>query len=407
MKGKPSKKMKKEKKAVAKTVNGKKGAKKSPVNAKKVLLACVAVLVLVGIGFGVFFTVDYILVDTPYDGINIPKYVTLPDYMGMELSEAEINKEYENAKTELLNSLATKEKLDTGKITEGLNVTVMIAAYDYTDGALGSQISDISVSSKEIVSVKKYDLNNLPEGEEIFFPEIQNGLIGVDFNFTTEYYNNMAPDVIYTYPSDYNVTAVQGKTVLHRIYIKSVTKTVIPEWNDALFVNNSDKVDEFLGVKCGFTTVQAYDDYIKESIRINLLWNKIVEGTTVTEYPEKMIKKYSDEFDDYYNNVMEQQQLTFDKLLEQLGTDQAGYIKTRLEYAQGIVKEEMVLYEIVESEKIRVSGDEYDAGLIKLAAENGVTVDQFLDNYGKPLAERTILWEKVKTYLYDNCTLVA
>ena len=408
MKGKPKKNMKNnEKKAVAKEQEIKQKVKKQPsVKMKKVLLACVAVLILVGIGFGTFFVIDYILVDTPYDSVSLPKHIQVAKYMGAELSESQINSEYDNAKTELLKALASKEAITSGKIEEGQNVTIMIAAYDYTGGMVGQQISSISVSEKEITSVKKYDLNDLPEGEEIFFPEIQNRLIGVDFNFTSEYYNNMAPDLIYTYPADYNITEVKGKTVLHRVYIKSVTKSVYPEWNDAMIASNSDAIDEFLGLKLGLTTVKEYDDYMRQTIRINLLWNNIVNASKVVEYPENMINKYSEEFDDYYNTLMKQNEMTFDELLKELQTNETGYIQTRLEYAQGIVKEEMVLYEIIQAEKIRLSGDEYEEGLLTLAAENGSTPEAFEESYGKALAKRTVLWEKVKVYLSDNCTIV-
>ena len=408
MKGKPKKNMKNnEKKAVAKEQEIKQKVKKQPsVKMKKVLLACVAVLILVGIGFGTFFVIDYILVDTPYDSVSLPKHIQVAKYMGAELSESQINSEYDNAKTELLKALASKEAITSGKIEEGQNVTIMIAAYDYTGGMVGQQISSISVSEKEITSVKKYDLNDLPEGEEIFFPEIQNRLIGVDFNFTSEYYNNMAPDLIYTYPADYNITEVKGKTVLHRVYIKSVTKSVYPEWNDAMIASNSDAIDEFLGLKLGLTTVKEYDDYMRQTIRINLLWNNIVNASKVVEYHENMINKYSEEFDDYYNTLMKQNEMTFDELLKELQTNETGYIQTRLEYAQGIVKEEMVLYEIIQAEKIRLSGDEYEEGLLTLAAENGSTPEAFEESYGKALAKRTVLWEKVKVYLSDNCTIV-
>ena len=143
-----------------------------------------------------------------------------------------------------------------------------------------------------------------------------------------------------------------------------------------------------------------------EQIRLNLLWNSIVDASKVKEYPEKKVKLYSDEFDAYYNNLMDQNDWEFSELLKQLETDESGYINTRKTYAEGIVKEEMILYEIIQAEKIRVSRSEYKAELAKLAADGGVTPEEFEDNYGKALTERTIIWEKVKQYLLDNATIV-
>lgn len=373
---------------------------------KRILISCVAALLLVGIGFGVFFTVDYILVDTPYDSVRLPEHVQLPKYIGAELSQSKVQAEYDKAKNELLLSLAETKPISVGKVEEGQNVVITLEAFDYTDDVKGARLTSLSFSKKEIASIKKYDLNNLPENEEIFSPELQNQIIGVSFNFNTEFYNNMAPDLIYTYPADYNVTEAKGKKVLHRIYIHSVSTTIYPEWNDELFANNSDKIDEFLGLKKGFTTVKAYEDYMCEQIKLNILWNSIVAGSKVIKYPEKKMKIYTDEFDDYYNAMMEQNDLTFEELLKELDTDQNGYISTRQEYAEGIVKEEMILYEIIKAEKIRLSGKEYDEGLISIAAENGSTADQVEENYGKALAERTVIWEKVKKHLLDKAVMV-
>ena len=374
---------------------------------KLALILCLSILLPIALGIAAFFVVDYALVDTPYDSIRLPKHIEVAKYMGAALSESKVMEEYEKSKSELLaQHFTTKEKINSGKVAEGQNVTVTVVAYDYTDNMLGSKIESVSFENKEIVGVKKYDLENLPKDEEILFPELQNKLIGVDFNFGSQYMNNMAPDLIYTYPEDYNVAAVKGKKVLHRIYIESVTVSKVAEWNDELFAQNSATVDEFLGMKIGAKTVKEFEDYMLEQIRLNLLWNSIVDASKVKEYPEKKVKLYSDEFDAYYNNLMDQNDWEFSELLKQLETDEAGYINTRKTYAEGIVKEEMILYEIIQAEKIRVSRSEYKAELAKLAADGGVTPEQFEDNYGKALTERTIIWEKVKQYLLDNATIV-
>lgn len=373
---------------------------------KRVLMCCVAVILLIGIGFGVFFTVDYILVDTPYDSVRLPEHIQVAKYIGAELSQSKVQSEYDKAKNELINSLSYIELINSGKIAEGHNVVISLVAYDYTGDVKGDKLSKLSFSDKEIKSIKKYDLNNLPENSELFFPELQNQIIGTSFNFNTEYYENKVPALIYTYPNDYNVTEAKGKKVYHEIEITSVSKTLIPEWNDELFASNTEKIDKFLGLKKGFTTVKAYEDYMYEQIKLNLLWNSIVDGSKVIKYPEKKIKMYTDEFDAYYNAMMEQNELTFEELLKELGTDQNGYISTRQEYAEGIVKEEMILYEIIQAEKIRISGKEYDEGLIKIAAESGETAEQVEENYGKDLAERTVIWEKVKKHILDKAVMV-
>ena len=374
---------------------------------KLALILCLSILLPIAVGIGAFFIVDYALVDTPYDGVRLPKHIQVAKYMGATLSESKVLEEYEKSKNELLSQkFTTKKDVVSGKVAEGQNVTVTMVAYDYTNNMLGNKIDSIALNSHEIASIKKYDIDNLPEGEEILFPELQNQIIGTTFNFTSQYINNMAPDLIYTYPSDYNVAAAQGKQVLHRIYIEKVTENEVAQWNDELFAQNTAVIDEFLGVSIGAKTVKEFEDYMMEQIRLNLLWNSIVDESKVLEYPEKKVKHYSDEFDDYYNALMEQNNWQFSELLKQLETDESGYMNTRQTYAEGIVKEEMILYEIIQAEKIRISRAEYKAGLEKMAKEAGVTADELEESYGKPLTERTIIWEKVKKHLLDNSVSV-
>jgi FKBP-type peptidyl-prolyl cis-trans isomerase (trigger factor) len=102
--------------------------------------------------------------------------------------------------------------------------------------------------------------------------------------------------------------------------------------------------------------------------------------------------------------VMQSNGLTRAQLLSQMGTDEKGYIKERTEYAEKIVKEELILYEIIQAEEIRVSSDEYKSKGATLAKEGdyGDTVKDLENALGEDVAERTIIWEKVKEYILSK-----
>ena len=91
-----------------------------------------------------------------------------------------------------------------------------------------------------------------------------------------------------------------------------------------------------------------------------------------------------------------------------MGTDEKGYIKERTEYAEKIVKEELILYEIIQAEEIRVSSKEYKERGATLAKEGdyGDTVKDLENALSKEVAERTVIWEKVKEYLLSKATWV-
>ena len=368
---------------------------------KNVIIIAVAVVLLIAIALGTFFAIDYALVNTPYDSVDLPEHIGIPTYMGATLSKASIEKEYQNAKTSLLESFTVKTSKTQGVITAGQNVTVTVKAYAYDNDVRGAEISKVSLTGYEIT-----DIGNHKDGDDLFFPELQNIIIGTSFNYSSDYINNMAPNLVFTYPSDYSVEEVKGKKVLHVIYLLNVTESEQPEWNDALFANNVSAVNEFLGVKVDLQTVKAFEDYMYSEIKINLLWNNITSLSVVRAWPEKKVKNYENEFDAYYNAVMKANSWDFSTLLSNLNTNESGYINQRTSYAQGIVKEEMVLYEIIQAEKIRISNAEYVEIITKYASESDMTLEEFEDQNGKDLCKRTAIWEKTKRILLENAIIV-
>jgi FKBP-type peptidyl-prolyl cis-trans isomerase (trigger factor) len=219
----------------------------------------------------------------------------------------------------------------------------------------------------------------------------------------------MLPAFSYTYPADYKFDAVKGKTIMHILTISKVTTTDRPALTDDIFKNNVDKISDYIGLEVEFGSVKEFEDYMRQQIEVNLVWNKIVETSKVLKYPEKFIKEQEAHFDSYYENIMAQNNITsWSTLYSQLGTNETGYIAKRTEYAEGVVKEELVLYEIIKSEKIRMSGAEYRARAEVLAREGGYEdVDDYEKALGDELAERTILWEIVKEYLLKKAVRVA
>lgn len=390
MKNKDTKNTVKQKKPTSK--------KKLKVNKKLVLKISVAALLLVAIGVGTFLALDWYYVDTPYDGISMPKHIKIPTYFGRELSEAKVNEALEEQKQAMLDAYTTEEEVSKGVITAKQNVTIMMSAYDFTNNVKGaSTISDVSFNNYTITDIGEHKDSN---GNK-FFPELQDILIGTEYDLNSGSNTTAKRTLVYTYPEDYSVSSVKGKTVLHEIYIKKVTNNVVPEYNDEFFKKNESKI--------GYSSVKDFEDSMRELIELNMLWNEIVSGTQMLKYPEKKINALTKEFDDYYNEYMKQNNVTFDQLLAELETTEDGYYATRKQYAEGTVKEEMVLYEIIQAEKIRMSRAEYKERLAKLAEDAGYgdDADGFIDDYGKEVAERSTIWEKVKEMILEKAVRVA
>ncbi len=376
----------------------KKNATKSTVFTKKnIILACVAVLLLVAIGLGLFFTLDYIFVDTPYDGIRMPNHIRVAKYIGVEMKNSDIELDVKKSVDALIEKFSEKPEIKKGELTKGQNVTVSITAK-----LDGKEVTEASFKSYEIADIGNHEPD---EKNKAFIKALEEHILETVTRFDFEGdYINAAPKFTYTYPSDYSVDKVKGKAVVHEILILSVTTTNAPEYNDKFFADNKDEITEFVGVNREFGSCKEYEDYMTEQFKLNNLWNSIIKESAVIKYPEKFIKRYSEDYDNYYIAIMQANGITsWDKLYTQLGTNEAGYNAERLEYAQGIVKEELVLYEIVQAEKIRVSRAQYkEIGLAEAKKQGYESLDAYEDVIGKDIVKRTVLWEVVKDYLVSR-----
>ena len=353
---------------------------------KPIIIITSAVLAVAIITVSLILWLNYYFVDTPYDGIRFSKYIRVPEYLGMELKNSDIEQSFETQKKALLREYANFTELTTGKIVEGNNVTVDVKGYELVDGVRGEDPIDASLTDYEITDIG----NHVTSNGASFLKEFQDALIGAD----------VKPDGVITvnvkYEDDHSVESMRGKEISYDITVKKVTETVYPDYTDS-----------FIFARTGYQNIAEYEEATRNEIRYNLLWNRIISNTQVLEYPEDKIRIYTDEFDNYYNAYMAANNITFTKLLEQLETDEEGYSQMRMNYATGTVKEELVLYFIVKTEKVRVSKDEYNTGAQALADENGYEdVDELVADLGESVVRRTILWEKVKAMIYDSAVKI-
>ena len=339
----------------------------------------------------------------PYGDVNFSKHLTLPTYFGRNLSAKDVNEAFEEDKQALIDAYTKySDPITTGTIEEGHNVTISISAYKYDEtktGNRGDAISDISIDKYTILNIHKVDTSKDAEKEDDkteYFPEMQNMLLGTKFDFTPGTSYNNVRTLVYTYPTDYTVKTLQGVKVIHLVYISSVTTTIAPELNDQFFVDHKDDL--------GYESYNEYKDYMIYQIKLNLLWNKIVEETKVTSYPEDYVNAYYDEYDYNVKAYMQEKNIsTVTALYSALGVTESEFYAQRKEYAEGTVKEEMILYYIVEKENIEVSDTEYDTILAQIAEDAGYSsAKAYLDAYGEALTDRTVLWEKVKKLILDS-----
>ena len=357
------------------------------LNKKLIIIITAAVLAAAILITALVVGLNYYFIDTPYDGIRFADYIMIPDYFSRELSQSEVEEEFEKEKTALLKTQATYETLNSGLIEEGNNVTISTEGFIINEDGTESKVARGTLTDYEITDLG----NHITESGLPFSDEIQNALIGTSVVSVKPVTADIA------YPQDYSITEFQGKTVRYRITVSKVTKTILPEYTDAVIAKLDSR----------FSTTKEYEDYTYRQIKFNLLWTALVKDSIVIKYPESKLKPYIDEYDAYYNNYMEQNKITFEELLGETGSTAEEYQAARTAYAENTVKEEIILYFIIKTEKIRVSSAEFQTVCESIAKISGYqSVEMMLKDYGEEIVRRTVLWEKVKEMILESATIV-
>ena len=357
------------------------------LNKKMIIIITAAVLAAAMLITALIVGLNYYFIDTPYDGIRFADYIMIPDYFGMELSQAAVEKEFEKEKTALLKTQATYTTLNSGLIEEGHNVTISTEGYIVNSDGTENKVAKGTLTDYEITDIG----NHITESGLPFSDEIQQALIG------TSVVSVKKVTAEIEYPEDYSITEFQGQTIKYYITVSKVTKTIYPEYTDQVV----SKLDS------RFSSIAEYEEYTYRQIKLSLIWSDLVKNSIAIKYPESKLKLYMDEYDAYYNSYMEQNKITFEALLSQIGLTSEEYIAARQSYAENTIKEEIILYFIVKTEKVRVSSADFKKACEIIASDSGYSsVDMMINDYGEDIVERTVVWEKVKAMILESATMV-
>lgn len=371
---------------------------------KLIILVSVLLLTAIALSVGLGIFLNWYFVDTKYDSPFFKSSISVPDINSLSISKKSVDQNFDKELRAFIRSYATFKPATSGVVEESDNVTIDGQGFFVTNGTVDTQpYSGSKLDDYEITDIG----NHYTDAGKPFFPEIQNAIIGQSVKEGTKTTAEIK------YADDYSVEELKGKTLRFEITIISVTKTVSPEYNDD-FIREKTGYDPDPEKNQGFGSTAEYEKALRDMVTRELVWSKVVSETEIKKYPKKFISQYSEEFDSYYKNKMQEDNLSFTQLLSSLGLkDEAAYNDAMLDYAQDVVKEEMTIYRIAKNEKLRVSRKEYNTELENLTANYNtgkskseqLSKKEFEELYGKDNINRSISWNKVKEHLRKLATV--
>lgn len=204
-------------------------------------------------------------------------------------------------------------------------------------------------------------------------------------------------EVPVTFPEDYHDKDYAGKDATFKVKVNYILKTELTDERASTISNKK------------YETAEAFKTYLKEGLNENLtsmnnalLWDKIVENSKFIEIPKQ-------EFDYMFELLTLQIKslmnygLTYENALQYYGFENEDALK---EYINDIIKEELVVYAIMQENEISVTDEEYRARLAELAKEAGKSEEEYLQTNDEEYIRQQIMMDKTEKLVLESNSFV-
>lgn len=327
--------------------------------------------------------------------------VTLPSYEGLEVSVDKSILDVTDEKVDehinkILSSFATTEQVTEGVTESGDSINL-----DFCGKLDGVAFAGGTATS-----------TNYTVGSGGYIKDLDQGLIGLTVG--QEY------DIPCRFPEDYQNEEMAGKDVIFTVTVNYISKTNTPALTDEWISSNR----EAAGIKSNNVTElkQETKDYLTESNQLEYdnkkyteLMKKIVDGMTITNYPEKElnslievyknnVKSEYETYKDYYasNGISD-----FNAYLANMGlSSEDEFSDYAKEVSQDYLKNKMAVTIIAADNNIEVTEAEIKELGEEWAAYYGYDNYQgILDEYGDEMNCEVgfeVLYQKVQKLLIEK-----
>lgn len=314
---------------------------------------------------------------------DVGKYLTLGQYRDLELSRTvqEI----------------TDEDVELRIQTELENHREEVTAGDGTVQT-GDQVTINYVGTRNGVAFDGGTANNyeLVIGQGGMIDGFEDGILGMKKGETK--------DLPLTFPEDYFESSLAGQDVNFQITLLSFRRT--PEFSEEWVKKNSD-----------FSTMEEYrasirtqlEEEAQESADMNVTstaWNMIWSSSEVIEYPQKDIDNFINQYKRINEMYAAQAGMSLEELIEAQGYTQENFDKDCRQYAEYIVKQNLIVQAIMDEEGITLEDPECLEIQNNLMEEYGASdLADLIDTYGQESVDQSIGLIRVENFIRENAVI--
>lgn len=312
---------------------------------------------------------------------DIEKYITIGEYKGIALDNMVQEITDEEIDAEIEYQLDSKrEEITDGAVQEGDLVTINFV------GTKDGEAFDGGTANN-------YDLTI---GEGGMIEGFEDGIIGMKKGETKE--------LNLTFPEDYGVDELDGQPVVFKITLQTIRRT--PELTDEWVSKNMDAAN-----------VQEYRANVKKQLEEDAkvyaqselyatAWDTVLQNSEMIEYPQEDVDSAMTEFRKLNEEYAAQADMTIEEFIEAQGFTEDTFEDESRTYAEGKVKQNLIVQSIMDAEGLSLEDEECLALQEQLIENYGANdLADLIDMYGQVAIDEAIGLMRVETFIVDNAEI--
>ncbi len=213
------------------------------------------------------------------------------------------------------------------------------------------------------------------------------------------------------YPEDFETGALAGKSVSLRVTLNSIKEKKLPDINDELAQDISEKFTKLDDLKADIRA--KLEQAVKQNVRsgtITRILDSIVE-TSKIPLPQSIVDYQLENMWQEYVSQMRIEEKKLVQLLEAQGTTMESLRTEWLPSAQKRARLQLVISEIAKKENVAIEEDELDAEIAKMAVERKVAPEELKESLSRSnlvdYMKSNLRIDKLYDFLLSKTTLRA
>ena len=308
---------------------------------------------------------------------NVDKYITLGEYKGLILDNTVEVITDDDVQARIDQELQDKAEAVSDGAQEGDLVTV-------------NYVGTIDGETFDGGTANNYDFII---GNGGMFQEFEQDVIGMKKGETKE--------ISIDFPSDYSDSTLAGKKADYKVTVQNVRRA--PELTDEWVTKNTD-----------YTTVEEYREGTRKTLEKearesagellkNTAWNTVMENTEVKEYPEADVENAISEFRKSMEVYAKQADMTLEEFVESQGISQDAFDEQSRQYAEGKVKQNLIVQGIMDAEGLSLDDKESLKVQEELVKQMGAaSLAELVDTYGQSYVDESVGLLRVEDFIVKN-----